>query len=321
MQFAAFLRRNEGALILMYHSVADKSLCPFIDPANHVPAEVFAKQMDFLARHRRVVPLNQLVEELRQGKKSLSGTIAITFDDGYLDNLTIAAPILEKHGFPATLFLPTGYIDRGETQWIDQAYTAFTFRTKNALLWKTESSEHIFNLDETAHYTTGYQAVCNVLLRASGEDRHDLLNSLYDRLRPTVEIPRLSMKWNDIRTLLHDYSCFQIGGHTLEHTDLTSIPSVNAKREIHQCLQRIYDKTGTSPSLFSFCYGRTSESLRRLVHEAGIQAACGGDGLDPVITPPADLLRLPRVAAPASMDGFDILTSAANTGIWRRLGR
>ena len=45
--------------------------------------------------------------------------MCITFDDGYRDNLTVAAPILEKYRLPATLFLATGYVERGETQWSD----------------------------------------------------------------------------------------------------------------------------------------------------------------------------------------------------------
>ena len=54
-----------GAIVLMYHSVADRDEAAWIDPRNHVPADVFARQMAFLAEHRKVVSLAQLVTRAR----------------------------------------------------------------------------------------------------------------------------------------------------------------------------------------------------------------------------------------------------------------
>jgi peptidoglycan/xylan/chitin deacetylase (PgdA/CDA1 family) len=320
MNFTASLYGIDGAIILMYHSVAEDSLTPFIDPSNHVPAEVFAEQLVFLARRRKIMSLADLVFTLKQGKYPCKGTVVITFDDGYLDNLTIAAPILNNYGLTATLFLPTAYIERSENQWIDQAYTSFKFRTRNQLIWgKTLPS--LFDLKEPKEFKAGYRAVCKSLLSAPADQRRALLDELRDQLRPSANPPRLTMNWDEVRTLVSKYKCFEIGGHTLEHTDLTSVPHNKAKNELTACAQRIKDELGVRPRYFSFCYGRTSESLRELAFKAGFEAACGGEGLDPVIKAPADLFRLPRIEAPASMQRFDLLTSSANTGIWRRLGR
>src|SRR6202008_4899171 len=75
----------------------------------------------------------RLVDDIIAGRTPAAGTVCITFDDGYLDNLTVAAPILEKHGLPATLFLATGYIERAETQWSDRLYWAFSQATSQSL--------------------------------------------------------------------------------------------------------------------------------------------------------------------------------------------
>ena len=317
---SSLLGKIEGAIVLMYHSVADDHNVEWVDPANHVPADIFARQMEFLASKRKVVALDELVSTLQQGKTPDAGTMAITFDDGYLDNLTVAAPILERYKLPATLFLPTGYIDRGENQWVDQAYSAFKFRSKSQLSWGSDAAT-TFNLDDPKQYRAGYRAVCDELLRAAAAERKALLDKLNEQLRPTSRPPRLTMNWDEVRTLVNKHRGFQIGGHTLEHTDLSTVSEEQAQKELTICAQRIKEELGVRPRHFSFCYGRTSESLRRLAAAAGFEAACGGEGLDPVIKAPADLLRLPRVAGPASMRRFDLLTSAANTGIWRRLGR
>jgi peptidoglycan/xylan/chitin deacetylase (PgdA/CDA1 family) len=72
-----------------------------------VPLEVFERQMAFLARRRRVVDLAQLVSGTpRQGRPP----VAITFDDAYRSVLTRAVPVLERLGFPATVFAPTAWL-------------------------------------------------------------------------------------------------------------------------------------------------------------------------------------------------------------------
>lgn len=92
--------------VLAYHAIGESRATD--DPhLLFVSPEGFEAQMDFLARRRRVVPLADAVSEsLPPGKP----TVAITFDDGYRSVLDYALPILEQHGFPATVFVPTAYI-------------------------------------------------------------------------------------------------------------------------------------------------------------------------------------------------------------------
>lgn len=66
----------------------------------------FARQLRWLSRWRRVVPL---VDTLRTGSDR---RVALTFDDGYRDNLTVALPLLEKFRMPMTLFVTAGFVDR-----------------------------------------------------------------------------------------------------------------------------------------------------------------------------------------------------------------
>lgn len=316
--FARF-QKHKGALILMYHSVADEPKSHFIDPANHVPAKIFERQMHFLFRYRRVVQFKELIQLVQKGKMPPDGTVAITFDDGYLDNLAIAVPVLDRFNLPATLFLPTAYIDRGENQWVDQVYAAFKYRTQQQLIWGTNTPLG-YNLNDSSQLRVAHQQVCAELFKASAERRQGRLRRLCEQLQPSIRPPRLTMTWDEVRALISQNPYFEIGGHTLEHIDLTSVNEAEARRELTGCTQRIREETGRSARYFSFCYGRTSAPLRQLAAEAGFEAACGGEGLDPVIKGTADCYRLPRIPAPPAMQRFDLLTSSANSGIWRKLG-
>jgi peptidoglycan/xylan/chitin deacetylase (PgdA/CDA1 family) len=93
-------RRGRGRLtVLNYHQVND--------PANDfstVSSAAFREQMEFLRRNYRVLPLKDAVRAMTTTGMT-DHIVAITFDDGYRDNATIAAPILKGLGLPATYFV------------------------------------------------------------------------------------------------------------------------------------------------------------------------------------------------------------------------
>lgn len=103
--------------ILMYHRVGQPE-----DPAARglfVSPEVFERQMEFLKSHNyRVLPLSEIVERTKRGERLPTNTVAITFDDGYLDNFTYAFPVLKKMEFPATIFMITDNI--GRENWLSE---------------------------------------------------------------------------------------------------------------------------------------------------------------------------------------------------------
>ena len=76
---------------------------------DHVPtvsAAAFERQMAYLARHRyTVLDFPEVVERLAHRGTFDRKTVAITFDDGYEGTATIAAPILDRYGFHATVFV------------------------------------------------------------------------------------------------------------------------------------------------------------------------------------------------------------------------
>lgn len=100
--FALALPRRPGVRVLTYHRVNPDH------PRDRltVHPEAFAAQMELLARSGRpVVALSAMLPALRGEGALPRGAVALTFDDGYRDNLVHAAPVLARHGFPASLFV------------------------------------------------------------------------------------------------------------------------------------------------------------------------------------------------------------------------
>jgi peptidoglycan/xylan/chitin deacetylase (PgdA/CDA1 family) len=96
---------RSGLRILFYHRVSDDRDALAVSPRR------FREQMNFLAAGGyRVVDAVEAAGLLVRGEV-LSKTIGLNFDDGYLDVAQNALPVLEEHGFRATVFVPTGVID------------------------------------------------------------------------------------------------------------------------------------------------------------------------------------------------------------------
>jgi peptidoglycan/xylan/chitin deacetylase (PgdA/CDA1 family) len=93
--------------VLMYHKVNDLPGNPL-----SVPVGVFDEQMAQLRElGYTVVALRDVVDYYAKASELPPRSVLITFDDGYRDNLEHAAPVLERYGYPAVLFVPIAYLD------------------------------------------------------------------------------------------------------------------------------------------------------------------------------------------------------------------
>jgi len=99
-----------GLRILMYHRVAELEC---FDQLTVTPAR-FEQQMQRLAQGTQVLSLSESLNRLAVGSRNRP-TVAVTFDDGYLDNLHHALPILERYQVPATIFITTDFCDQNHS--------------------------------------------------------------------------------------------------------------------------------------------------------------------------------------------------------------
>jgi peptidoglycan/xylan/chitin deacetylase (PgdA/CDA1 family) len=96
--------------ILIYHTISspDKAVPGDLD----IPPKTFERHLRWLSRWRQVVHIDETLTASCQSGNP--GSVAITFDDGFRDNLTVALPLLEKFRMPITLFVTAGLVGRGK---------------------------------------------------------------------------------------------------------------------------------------------------------------------------------------------------------------
>lgn len=93
------------AAVAVFHRIDDRY------PGNPITAgrAEFRAYCEFFARYFDVITVTELLDRMAQGRP-IGGTLAITFDDGYLDNHAVAAEELDRRGLPACFFICTGFI-------------------------------------------------------------------------------------------------------------------------------------------------------------------------------------------------------------------
>jgi len=111
---SSLFKMSNAAVILQYHHVSDDT------PAStSITPLQFEAHMQFLADNSyRVVPLSEIMNSIKKQQPILDKTVAITFDDAYLDILTQGKPILDKYNYPFTIFINPGIIEKRSANYL-----------------------------------------------------------------------------------------------------------------------------------------------------------------------------------------------------------
>lgn len=111
--------------IAMYHRVIEDGAEDPFSLGMCVTRRHFEEQLDYFKRHFTPISLRDAMTRIERGEPLPQRAVSITFDDGYLDNYTVALPVLKAKGLPATLFVPTGGLDDDQPLWWDRVIRAF----------------------------------------------------------------------------------------------------------------------------------------------------------------------------------------------------
>ena len=306
--------RVRGAVVLMYHSVSPPGAARWIAPRNRITPKEFEAQMRFLSHHRTVMAMDQLLHAIEGGEPPSAGSVVITFDDGYQDVLTVAAPILESYGLPAIVYLPTGQISSGEVPWADDIYTMFRARTRQTLI----VGDRIFDLRNPAARQAAFTAVHSRMIRSDPDDRRMLAQLVEEQLRPLARAPRLTLSWQQVREMVRRFPFISIGVHTVNHVDLSCRTGNAIRNELQQCQSDVEREIGLRPLHFSFPYNRVCSDAREVLMELGYRSAvCSGARC--LVDGGSDRFILPRIDVPRSMTLFRFCTSGAYPGLSQAL--
>ena len=289
-----------GAMILGYHRVANMDSDEY-DVC--VSPEYFAEQMDVIRKYAHPIRLSQLVGHLKNNSLPAK-SVAVTFDDGYADNLYQAKPVLEKYGIPATIFVCTGF--PGKEFWWDEL---------ERLILYTDADLHELNQELEEGPLKWSPPSMHLEMDSSGDkaNRKAFNRLLYQFLLPLdVEareaLMKVTRRWSGVslpmeviahRALNHaellqltEGGLIELGSHTRSHPMLPHLSSKRQEDEIRSGKQDLESLLGMRVSGFAYPNGRATDDAKRIVRDTGFEYAC--TSLHDTVRPGRDLLALTR---------------------------
>jgi peptidoglycan/xylan/chitin deacetylase (PgdA/CDA1 family) len=296
-------------IALVYHRIAapaGRGEPPGFGVEQGIPADVFESQIRFMKRHFRPVR----AADLAQGETGGDPCFAVTFDDGYADNLEFACPVLERQGVPATIFLTTDWMGTDRRFWWEQLGALLRETTVPRLAlqeldpvlrgrWDLPDDLPLGNEAERerAHYW-----ISMGLMRTPPAEIDPTLERIASALevplrREERDVPMLD--WEGVRALCG--RGFEAGAHGRTHANLGLAP--DAAQEVRASVDRVAEETGRSPELFAYPYGgpeHRSPEVVEAVRQAGCLAAFTTD--EGAVRPDSDRFELPRAGLTRGLD-------------------
>lgn len=304
------------AVILVYHRVAELRSDPW---GLAVPPAVFEDHLRLIRQEWQPLALRELVGAVQE-RRVPHGGVAVTFDDGYADNLHAARPLLERYDVPATVFLVSGALGDSRIFWWDELARIIlgAATLPSTLALGIGGQQFRWELPPAGGSAAdGYRA--DPTWRAWNvpkDPRQALYGALWERLRGvpatsrTAALDRLeiwagasgappdadrALRADELGALVAG-DLVAVGAHTARHPRLSELTPEEQRVEIFSGRLALQEQLGRPVVEFAYPFGGREDYTARsvqIVRSAGFSAACSvaadsvGNG--------ADLFQLPRL--------------------------
>jgi peptidoglycan/xylan/chitin deacetylase (PgdA/CDA1 family) len=290
---------EEALAIFLFHGVIEEGAYAVRNgTGKHLRRDVFEGIIGELATQGTALSMDEVVDHLSRRAPFPPRSFAITFDDGFENNQTVAAPLLEAARMPATFYLATAFVDENGMSWIDRIERSLEHvpSTVIRLPWSDRSRPLGTNGSKTAVLEEirreaksrphlDLDALAETVAEGCGAAPQDAGAGPLDR----------KLTWDQVRDL-DSSPLFTIGGHTHSHAVLSFLDRVSMAEEIDTCMDLLQGETGRRIRHFSYpeglahCYDDdVIEALRSRGIVCAPTAEPGVNGQD------ADPFRLKRI--------------------------
>lgn len=238
----------------------------------HEPdAARFDQMLGWIKAWFNVLPLDVAIERLRT-RQLPPRAAAISFDDGYADNRTVALPILQQHGLPACFFIATGFLDGGR-MWNDTVIESVRACSSDSLnLTELGLGSHPIN--SVLGKRTAIEAIIGQIKYLPVGERLELTQKLSEAagVTPPSDLMLTSARVKELHA-----GGMQIGAHTVSHPILARTDLPEARREITSSKLFLEQLLQTRIGLFAYPNGKPGNDYlpehATLVRELGFDAA------------------------------------------------
>jgi peptidoglycan/xylan/chitin deacetylase (PgdA/CDA1 family) len=238
---------SDQAVVLCYHHVTggrDGGWAPF---QRGVAQARFERHMRFLRRAMSPVSLRRVIAAVRGQATLPPRAVAVTFDDGYRDNYTVAYPILRQYDIRATFFVTTGFVETGRSFWWDEVYALFRETSRPALdgrllaaiVRAERGDEPVLRLERQADRVQAAEAAIEALRTFPGPRRDEALEDLAWALglnRAALGAVSPMMTWAQLREMADGGMDIESHTHTHPMLGLSDLETVRCELDVSRRL-------------------------------------------------------------------------------------
>ena len=273
---------KEHYLILMYHRVIPrKEVEHGVQAGMYVDPLSFETHVEYLKNNFSIMPLSE-IKPNAAGSSIKSNNIPVcilTFDDGWYDFYKYAFQILKAHRIPATVFLPTQYINTNNVFWTDRVSNLYhqIINIPHARHTLTSDNDRLAEKLESMGGST--QEKIEAAISILKKQNHDRVLNTLSQLEKRWEIKSINNKrsflnWDEVREMA-DTGIISFGSHTNNHRMLTKLRDDEIYEELYRSKTKLITEKAVASNFIPFSYpnGDHDDRVVNIVKEAGYHIA------------------------------------------------
>lgn len=265
--------------ILMYHGVMEQLSGPAAFGNLFLSAGSLSRHLAFLRKAFAVMPLDEAVDRIRDGRRLPDRAVAVTFDDGYRNVLTTALPIARACRVPITVFVPAGQIAEGICSWFDvlRVVIAESLRERRRV-----RISDVLSIDggSIRHPEAAFARISQWIADRPDQEAVALINRLEvlgQELAIATRYPEFTLAgWDEWRRAIAD-GPVTVGSHGLTHRDLRQLSPDECVHELMRSKQLIEEAISRQCRIVAYPYGAWNAPVAEAARLAGYTAAVTTD--------------------------------------------
>jgi peptidoglycan/xylan/chitin deacetylase (PgdA/CDA1 family) len=268
-----------SAAVLLYHRVADVQHDVH---ALAVSPRTFRSQIEHIRKSWRVLPLRRLAEAVASGDPP-ERAVALTFDDGYLDNLEFAAPILAELGVPATFFLTSEPLKERRRFWWDalEEMLLCADGCPGMIEIRLRNGHRSFETTGPATRRAAHDELYGIFKASAPVVRDDLLLQLAQQTSVSLMSEAHRPMVAEEARRLQAFPLIEVGAHGMHHLSLPQLSAEDCHRDVFESRSALERVVGCPVTSFAYPFGDVSPQAVEVVMAAGFHDAvsCEARGL------------------------------------------
>ena len=297
MDYSKFLKKN-SIPIFLFHGVTQKKQKYKIRNYNrkHIDKDYFYKICLQLKKKGNPISMDEIYKIISKKKKIPPYSFAVTFDDGFYNNYSVAAPILKDLNFPTTFYVTTNFIDKNYMVWADRLERILEEKSQNKIevpwgLYKA------ITIKDKIHFMNNLRFVFKSKKKY---DFEEITNNIFRQLNKKIEYRGNSeidkkMNWKDIISL-NTENIFTIAPHSHNHKILSFCDTKILKNEVSKSINLLKQKTKIKNIHYSYPDGKRNHYNKEVINvlkNSGIK--CCPTAIEGSNSSKTDLFHLKRI--------------------------